>query len=119
MQPIEFRERPRIGADVSLPFYPARLPGNPELRTERVNIGERLITIRHKLLRRAIKISAGATTLALVGSVVALVSGHPEVAVGIFGVGVLAGKVNSDIADDYNQRLKDAGHPFVQTRGIR
>lgn len=121
MGQIEFKKPPPIGEDIDKHLYPTSLPNNPQLLPENF-WNERIQTwdrINHRLYRRVINIYAGLTPVCLVGGIAGwIISGRWQVGVGTFVLGALTGKIGTDVAVTYNQKLKDAGHPFIKTREI-
>lgn len=118
---MEFKKPPEIGEDIHTPLYPTSLPNNPQLLPERF-WNQRIQSwdqINHRLYRRIIDIGALGTIGCLFGGIAGwIISGRWQIGVGTFVLGMLPGKICTDVANTYNQKLKDAGHPFVKNRAI-
>lgn len=113
MNKIEFNERPKIGEDMDKPAYPEELPRNPELRTERYWDGLETQVINHKLYRKLIVGSETATALlGLAGIGGWIATGEWKVAAGGWLLAMATGHFSREKMVEYNQKLKDVGHPY-------
>lgn len=121
MEPIKWKERPRIGEDIDKPFFPEKLPNNPNLVKEsfwnpRKQIRE---TINHKAYRRLIMVCGGISFAYLAEAVGGYVStGDWKVGTSLFLLGILSSIIGRNLGTEYNQKLRDAGHPYIKTREI-
>lgn len=120
-EPNGFKKLPSIGEDMDKLLFPAELPKNPNLVIEsfwnpRKQVHE---TINHQSYRR-LSIIAEVVTGAYLGTSITgwISTGKWQVGVGLFLLGILSAKVGTNIAAEYNQKLKDAGYTYIKTCDI-